>query len=452
MIVKPSRSWMYEAPLFYLALAAIQRGAFPADPAFRSLNPSPLWLGILLFSLRYGIGAGLGSGVLASLFHALGAKLAGEGFLLADADFYVTPGLFVVVGAALGAVAEKWRHRFAGLTSKLHELTNRNRGLLDQIQAQQKAMRAVEQQVVSQMSSVVTLYHGSRELGTLDRRALLPAMLEFFTRALDATKTGLYLPDDGGWKALDTRGWDSDSEFPRRVASGEGVVGRAASEARVVTLKDALAAASTGQDLKEAEAVMAAPILDPEGKPAAVFAVHAMPFLRFNTASVNLLALLVEWGSESLAKCVEVERLKERSLLDEELGVHSGHYVKARLEQEFAGSRRFALPTSLLLLRVDPAASVPAERLPALVAATARALRETARDIDIVARCPFEGGDLAVLLPTTTRERAVEARDKIFEALGKLELPAKIKAGVGSYAPGMTSAEDMVGEARNELR
>jgi PleD family two-component response regulator len=165
-----------------------------------------------------------------------------------------------------------------------------------------------------------------------------------------------------------------------------------------------------------------------------------------------LAALLSEWGSESLAKCAEVEGLRSRSLLDEELAVHSAGYLEKRMAQEFARSRRFALPLSLLLARVAPGPKVPEERHRALLSAAARVLRETTRDIDIVARSPFPEADLAVLLPTATRERAEEILAKTREALAGLDLPAEVRFGLGAYAAAMTAPEDLILDAQRPLR
>lgn len=451
-----SRSWLYEIPIFYAALFAAQRALFPDDPGLRGFNPSPWWLGVLLFSLRYGMPAGVASGAVSAALLTLGIRSAGQTFRLEDADFYLQPGLYLVAGAALGAVADRFAHRLAGLQRRIEDLLGRIRGLQNQIQAQQRALRAIEQQVVSQMSSVVTLYHGSRELGTLDRASLLPAILDFFTRALQAAKTGLYIPGPEGWTLMDSKGW-KENEYPREVRRGEGLVGRAGAERRVVSLRDFLAA-DLEMEMKEygspsprPEAIMAAPLLSPKGEVAAVFAVQAMPFLRFNSASVNLLALLAEWGSESLAKCLKVEDLQSRSLLDEELGVHSSLYFGQRLRQEFDRSRRYALPFSVAMVTIDESAVHP-ERASSLRRTVARVLREAVRSIDIVARAPYEDVSFAVLLITAPKEQALAIRERVLETLADAGIPGAIKIAVGAYSHQMTQVEELVEQAWSQLK
>lgn len=448
-----SRAWWYEIPIFFGLMWAIQRSAFPELHGFKEVNPNPYWLGVLLFGLRYGLGAGVVSGAAAALLLVLGIRSAGQGYRLEDADFYLQPGLFVILGAALGFVADRWEHGASALRRRIEDLAARNRGLQNQIHLQQKAMRAVEQQVVSQMSSVVTLYHGSRELGTLERHSLFPAMLDFFTQALQADKTAIYVRGHGRWVLLDSRGWASPEEYPRNVESGEGIVGKAGLERRVVSLRDLFVAESRdqpGAGLKT-DAIMAAPLVNPAGEAVAVFAVEAMPFLRFNSAAVNLLTLLAEWGAESLAKTIQVDELKARSILDEDFGVHSASYFENRLRQEFGRSRRFALPFSVLLVGVDLAA-LPEGRHEAALRALSRLLRDTVRDIDVVSRTPHPEAPFGALLPTTTAEQAKTLEGRLREGLERLQFPAPVRLGVGSFKHSMHASEEIVEQARSQLR
>ncbi|MDE2292325.1 MAG: GAF domain-containing protein, partial [Elusimicrobia bacterium] len=344
-------------------------------------------------------------------------------------------------------------HRIADLRRRIADLTDRTGGLQQQIVSQQKAMRAVEQQVVGQMSSVVTLYQGSRRLGKLEESDLFDAVLDFFTPALQATKTALYVPVDGRWAAAGTRGWGQADAYPRSVRPGEGVVGRAALEKKPVSLRDWLVGSfETGAELPDrSDALMAAPLLDAEGEPVAVFAVQSMPFLRFNSASLNLMTLLAEWGAEAFAQCRSVAELKARSLLDEEFGVSSAAYVRSRLRQEFSRSARHALPLSLLLVAPAPLDALPKDRSLHYLRALARLLRERLRESDVIARSPVPEAFFAVILPTATREQGDEVRRRLGQWAEGIGLPAGMRVGLGSYAHTMKEAGEVLAQAREEL-
>lgn len=447
-------SWLYEAPVFYLALVAFQRLAFPDVPYFHGVSPSPAWLGVLLFAMRYGMSSGVAAGLASAGLYLLGVRAAGEAYRFGDADFWFQPALFLLVGSALGGAADGYMHRIGDLDRRLEDLKGRNNGLQLHIVSQQKAMRVIEQQVVSQMSSVVTLYQGSRRLGRLEMGDVFDAFLDFFTKALQATKTALYVPKDGAWVLHGSRGWSEAEGYPASVRPGTGIVGTAALEKRPASLRDWLVGSfETGAELPDkSDAIMAAPVLGPDGEPVAVFAVQAMPFLRFNSASLNLLTLLSEWGAEAYGKCQSVSELRARSILDEDFGVHSAAYFHSRVRQEFARSRRHALPFSVILVAPAPEDGTGRDRRLHYLRALCRLLRETVREGDVVSRTQLDAAPFAVILVTTTREHAEEARKRLLAANASVGLPDGVRFGVGSFAHTMTDPGEVIEQAQGDLR
>lgn len=448
-----SRAWMYETPVFYLLLALVQRLAFPDHPGFIDVNPSPFWLGLLVFGLRYGLAPGLVAGVISSGLLALGYWQGGQSYRLEDTEFLVRAMLFIVVGAAVGGVASGFRHHLATLRANIADQLDRVRGLQGQILAQQKALRAVEQQVVSQMSSVVTLYHGSRELGTTDREIIFNGILEFFSRALQADRASLYIPSEGGWTLRGQKGWPAADTYPTSVGVGQGLVGKSGAERRVTSLRDWFEPKPDGTIPSEvrADAIMAAPLRAPSGEVLAVYAVQSMPFLSFNSASVNLLSLLAEWGDEALAKCLHFENLRSKSIMDEDLPVYGTKYFEARSRQEFSRSKRHALPLSIALVSPRGHADLPVDGQVSYFHALAKLLNECVRDSDVVTKSPFPEAPFAMLLMTTTREQVAPLKQRVLEAHSRLGLPVTLAFGVGSFRHEMTSLEEVFAEARTDL-
>jgi len=304
------------------------------------------------------------------------------------------------------------------------------------------------------MSSLVTLYHGSRNLGTLDRATLFEGMLDFFTQALGATKAGIYLPKEGRWILLGQRGWAERDAYPRALDFGQGLIGKAGAEKRVVSLRewlDAELAASPDQIEGNADAVMAGALLDPAGETVAVYAVQAMPLLRFNSAAVGLLTLLLDWGAEALEKCVRIDELKAKSIRHEDFGVYNDLYFVDRTGQEFSRSGLYALPFSVLLVSPRPAAEAPAAARLLELHALCRVLRDLSRDFDIVTTTPYAEAPFGILMMTTTREKADEMKLRIEAAHAKLGLPSPLRIGIGSFKHGMKDKEEIFAQARAEL-
>lgn len=450
-------SYLYEIPLFYVLLIVLEHAYFPEKTAFRGVEPHPYWLGILLFSLRYGPGPGLMAGALSAACYLGGVWRGGERYLFEDFDFYLLPGLFIAVGAAVGASLDGFRRAVFQRDGDLTDHKTRLRELADEVEIERKAHRALEQHVVSQMSSLVTLYSGARGLGSLDPEALFEGILDFFTQALKARRTSLYVREGDLWALHSHRGWSVARTPPAQFGFAEGLVGRAGSENKVISLRDY----SFGEGGRPGlDAVMAGPLRRGDGQVAAVFCVQDIPLLKFNSATINLLTLLLDWAQEAIAKCHYFEELKSKSIMDEDLNVYHERYFWSRARQEFGRSKAYALPFSVLLVSLESPRDLPkAQELSALRILSCL-LNETCRGIDIVAKYSEPGIPFAILMITATAERARERLKtsilKAFEAIDLFALsgggqPLKLKIGIGSYAPNMANVEMMIEQAKNDI-
>ncbi|MBI3552667.1 MAG: GAF domain-containing protein [Elusimicrobia bacterium] len=446
------KTWLYEVPVYSLLVLAAERSLSGAHPDI-SAGAWAYWLGVLLFSLRYGAAAGSFAGLSAAAFYLGGLWSAGERYRFEDVDFYALPVLFMVVGAAVGAVIDRYLVSARRLESRVVELKERAAALQGEIDILQKTNRAVTQQVVSQMSSLVTLYQGSLELGKLDREALLAGILSFFSEALQAGKAALYLKDGDLWRLHAAKGWKEGESYPRVLDHTQGLVGRAGSEGRVVSLKDWFGAdfAKAWEGRASVDAVMAGPLRRGAGEVIGVFSVQDLPFLAFNSANLNLMMLLLDWAGQAIEKSFYFEELRSKSIMDEVLNVYNQKYFEDRSEQEFSRSKTYALPFSMLLVGVPSAKDLPVDRQVNLYRALGRLLTEKARTIDIVTKFREDGIPFAVLMMTATIEQASELRFEVLRAYDHLGLDQELRIGIGTYAPEMDGKERMVDQAKREI-
>lgn len=457
--MKRHRRWLYELPALCFFLYVLERAFFGETPAFQGIEPHPYWLPVLLFSLRYGLAAGASSGAAAALLYLGGVWLRGDRWRFEDADFYRLPFLFLAVGCAAGSAVDRLLGLLRERADAIAGLREKNRSLLKEVWLQKQAARAVEQQVVSQMSSLATLYAGARNLGSLDREALMDGIVDFFAQALKAERCALHLKQGERWVLRAQRGWSEDFAGPKEVGALEGLIGKAGGEDRAVSLRD------WGGDLDkawegraEADAVLAGPLRRGPGQVIGVFSVQDMPFLRFNSASMNLLSLLLDWAQEAIEKCLYFEELKSKSILDEVYNVYNERYFAERARQEFSRSKTYSLPFSVLLLSVRGLDALSAERQVNYLRALSGLLLESRREIDIVTKSPIPGFPFAVLMMTATAERAAKARQAVLEAYGRLEFfkspsagaPLLLRVGAASFAPAMKSVEEMIDQARED--
>ena len=98
-----SKSYLYEVPICFLIFYGINVIFLPEIPAYIGISPHPFWLGILLFSFRYGTYPGVLSGIIAAAIYLAQNFFEGERYLFEDLGFYLLPSLFIVCGALAGA-------------------------------------------------------------------------------------------------------------------------------------------------------------------------------------------------------------------------------------------------------------------------------------------------------------------------------------------------------------
>ena len=65
---------------------------------------------------------------------------------------------------------------------------------------------------------------------------------------------------------------------------------------------------------------------------------QSMDLLRFNSASINLLTLLLDWAAESISKCVYFEELQTKLIQDEVLNVYVESSIPVSLAQDDEGA------------------------------------------------------------------------------------------------------------------
>ena len=87
--------WL-EVPVVYVLLLAVERFLAPERPGFFGISPHPYWIGVLLFALRYGLGAGFYAGAISAGAYLSRLWLAGDRFRFDDPEVDLTTSVFAV--------------------------------------------------------------------------------------------------------------------------------------------------------------------------------------------------------------------------------------------------------------------------------------------------------------------------------------------------------------------
>lgn len=405
--------------VFVLALAALNHFFAPLDPGFGSMRPHPYLIGIALAASFYGLPAGVLVALLAAVALIAQLVLAGRPLdaVLADSIVHTHVAWFFGAGYALGVVRRVLADHMDHLSRRVAETTKRAASFEEQAQTLKIAKTELEQRIVGQTASVHSLYEAVKGLESLRREELHEALLRVAARFTGASRVSLWLaePNSENLRLALTHGWTMPQP-PLTLQADPGVVGTAHRSRRVVTVNE-----WRGPRDKSAEAhapgytsVMAAP-LGAAGAPYGVLSVEAIPFERLSLSTVRILGMLAELAGTAIDNALAHEQASEERPADPSTRLFRHQYAMKRLIDECSRSRRYRLPTSLLLVIAEDAGSPHVWNADAVRPVT-DVLRQSTRTVDLVAHGP-RPGEFVVLLPLTDLAGAAITADRISKGL-----------------------------------
>ncbi|MCP5463752.1 MAG: hypothetical protein H7A33_01875 [Deltaproteobacteria bacterium] len=453
-------SFFLEIPAFFVFLVFLNEIFFPEIPAFIDVSPHPYWGAILLFGFRYGIYAGLASGISATVIYLGTTWLQGDRYLFDDLSFFILPSLFIVIGALIGSGV----NRFLRQIREYQIVHNLDRDEIKQVRQELKDMQLVteglEKRITTKMTTLVTLHEGARSLDSLKKEEILQSALRFIAKALDFEKVALYLKKDNRWELVYKFGWQEGDYFPSVYESQEGLVGISGSQNKVISLKDTLAKGelpmpSTQDKLNlQNESLLAGPIANGEGnEPLGVISVQSMPLLTFNSGTTNLFRFILNWISRSLQRANYFDEIRAQEILDPEFGIFSHRYLERRLGQEFHRSQVYYLPLSLVLIKISSLLDEnPASQKKTLVTVI-QILKNICQETDVIARDETDPSLIHCLLTTTSETQAkkfIETLKQTQEELG-LKTIKEFSIGFSTFNPKLKSEKELVHAALESI-
>ena len=405
------------------------------------------------------MGAGFSAGAVSSILYMLAAWAAGERYRFEELNFYILPSFFLIFGVLIGVFTAKNRQAVSELRGDLDKKREELKLLKGELETLKEINRGLEKKVVSRMSTLITLYEGARRLEAVSLDELYPAILEFSAKTLGAEEAALYLKDEKGWSLAHKFGWKGYERRPLVIQPLEGITGLAGSAGKIVSIRDFV---GKEKDLSKTpqflgDAIMAGPLKGSQNGPVVgVVSVQKMPFLNFNSATVNLFSFLLDWGSRSLEHARFVEALRAQEILDPEFQVYSQKYFQSRLGQEFQRSTTYCLPLSVGVVRVSGLDYLKGEKKKPFLLLLANLLRESCREIDVVALQGEPTIPFAILWITATDKSALEMKGKIIDNFEELRLDEfeeklTLEIGISSFTPQTKDAASLLSMAKEAL-
>ncbi|GFK95125.1 hypothetical protein NNJEOMEG_02983 [Fundidesulfovibrio magnetotacticus] len=406
------QSFVLETFLGLGLLAAVNVFWFREAPAFCTFSPHPYFIVVLPIATRYGFRAGVFSAMLATAFYLaflLPTRPDISPIDLRSWEYWGPPLLFMAAGVVLGEIRESANRETNLLRLERDDLSRELTHLTKQYQALSMAKEAMDLSVITQEQTLSLLYESSQGLRTLAEGEVYPAVLELLARYAGADAGSIYLLDDGELRLKSALG--EVENRPETLPPDKGLAEMVLDRKRAVTLN-----ACTAPEQACGHLLAAAPLLTGSNQAMGILAIESIPFHKLTPQAIRVLSLLADWCSSSVLNARTYLDTKNQLIADDVTKAYTFQFFLERVEEEYSRARRYKLPLSMLLLRIEDWALIPDSRRLECLALVCQVVRGIIRKIDLLFR--HERPDqLILLLPCTPGEGATVVARKFSEQL-----------------------------------
>ncbi|WP_432736735.1 GAF domain-containing protein [Maridesulfovibrio sp. FT414] len=453
---KYNLSRYFEVVLGLAGVTAINLVFWRSDPGFLNVSPHPFWIVILLTAVRYGFSGGVFSGGLSALILLAFKALSIPDLAVADfktLSMWGKPILFFVVGTVIGEMRQMQIKEYNDVCEARDTYKDAFEKIKVKLDILSEAKQEVDTRILSQESTLGTLYEAAQGLRTLSIDSIYPAVLEILRDFMEVEECSIYLLEGNEFR-LDTAIRHGRGYLPEVVPVGEGLMSLAASRKKAVSIRDVASNESMPGGI-----IISAPILaDNQRHVVGVLNVEKMPFLKFTSDSVRVAGLVADWCGSSVENATVFAETKHKLIADEIIDAYTYEYFKRRLREEFVRSRRYALDLSLILLEFPGLSNASDEGRDEVLMAFSMILKNQIREIDILF-ISDKPGAFYLILPTTPPAGARVVVNNLLNSFKALSVMAfetdqnliELRAGVAGYFVGMEDPMEMVKAAQEDV-
>ncbi len=385
---------------------------------FRSVQPHPFWIPVLLFAVQYGTAhALLASGVGALVLLVDNVPPQGLAVDLHTHLLQVTlnPILWLVASLVLGGIRDRARSRTAALDADLRATADRERTLTDAYGRLRATKEELEIRVAGQMRTVLTIYRAARSIERLNFGEVLIGISDLVREVTAPRKFSLFLLNQGVLEAVVNEGWTPEDRYARTFDDGSPLFRSVVGGQQVLC-----AVRADDQRLLSAEGLLAGPLVSADtGEVVGMLKIESLDFIHLNAAAIENMRMLCEWIGTAFAKAQLFEAAQEDRMAAPESNLLSGGLFDRDSAVLTAIARRMKFALSMLAVSVEvtPGTDVDVARV------MGEASHEVLRNTDSVFDQRRTGNDFAVLLPGATAATATIVADRIRASIEK-RIPA----------------------------
>lgn len=292
-----SQAYVWETLVLILAFAAVNLGAFPAQPGFLGIEPNPYWVVVLLMAGRYGFRAGLFSSLLCAATFCTIVATKMDLLTVRDLTLFTyakNPVLFISVGIIVGMLVQRIKDRVAKTEERLAALEKRHR----EVQRKQDELSDVNDElanrVINATDTLPILYKYAKKLNSLDRDEVYVALTELVVEIIKADRVSVYSLEEGIATLHSRNGQRQEgAAFPLNDFLYQRVI----RQRQPVSVRDLADAGIEHSGFK-----LCGPLGPVNGNVDALLIVEELEFIRFNPAAIRLFEVVVNWAADCLQR------------------------------------------------------------------------------------------------------------------------------------------------------
>ena len=437
----------------------------PQDPGYRSVHPHPFWIVVLLISIRYVFKESILSATIAAAAYSYFVIFPTDGIynfsaLSLFSDFK-EPLLFLIVAGFVSGYTQHLLERTYVLRGQVRARNEEIAELRDRNLAAVQALRRLEGRIASEFTSILDLFAELAHTKQMTADQVKRGLLEVLVGYLRVEQAVYYDIERGQLRPRYAIGPDRDvTEVEQETFTPD--------RDRDFLLLGAL---ETGEEIHlgqftqqedldqyQGQSLLAGALRSAADAPIGLVSVERIPFIDYNPHTFKLFGTVLDWWSSILDEALRLEELRAQSIFNQEAGLFNYHYFSSRIAQEFERTKRFALPMSMALIRIDQFADVRPEKVGDLRLTLARIVNQVISELEMAALYKTDelmaiSFPIAMVEDAEKRLQAIVAQIDAFDfhPYQDPEIPLKLTWAIADYEIGMDSHAELIARVEQQL-
>lgn len=393
----------------YILFDSLRAWVIPTEFGY----PHPYWIGILLFSIVYGLREGLVASIAAAALYMAFSPFEYNWNPFEWSSTAVFPMLFILVGVLVGLSSTSYKESLGSLIRKnvkLKEQLEEADALATRLNRQNLDL---ERKIVFRLETFQSVYDIAEKLNRLNLEQLYDVIPQLVGKYVKAEQCSFFLVEtDGSLKLKSTFGWSDPPVYPVAYSSDSKLLQRfnTFDETKVLAM----------EAVKELglEGFFISALISPERKLLGMIKLESIKFLDVSPDNVRFLSMLSKWITQSILNGLRYAEQEKQSAFEPGTGLVREETFWFLVKRNVASAVRHKHDSTLMLLRLNfPEEVLPVEKN-ILIAHIGKIIRDICRIDDEVGIADLDRSySFMFLLPYTTTEKACHVKSKTTEVL-----------------------------------